>query len=825
MLILVTLAALLLATLGLCAVRTAPVVARWLALLAAVAFAVVGSLADRTEGREVAPRLGSAKLGGTSAAERTRMLAAAARSGPRADELTLVWEPSERQVPDVVLLADQPRSAVTPSLGARAVAPAGLPFAPGDVRIRAATRLLVGRPAMFEVEVVGLTGTLAAEVLVTDGVDAGYRDSIQVSAQATAVAFTPARAGSWTVSLQIICGEHRVNASGAFVVEEPSEVLVVDSGGVVAAALRAQGERVRESAGWPMDWREHDRIVLGRVLPRDQQAALARAVDDGTGLFVLAAAFGDDGSPLREILPVQPLPKQPRSGDGEGAGAGASSEAGQESDGAPPQPDAAKPPAEQVQEDPPEAPPPTKEPTPPRQPEAVGDTQGAKPVSKDPIEVDRHSVAMVLIVDRSGSMGDTLNNGLTKMSYAKTSALRTALALDVGDRVGVVSFGNRKEARVELPMTDALDDATIQDHIEKLTFHNEYTFLLSAVQRAHEMLRAERMAVKHVVVITDGEFRDQSQALRREAFLMRSKGKITLSIISMIDSLTQPGFKVRAQQLADEGRGLFLTTSNPSKVPVIVSSEVSRALSRVGRKPRGPGDRGDGPGQDQPTDPPEEPKPDKPDPDPVEDPPKPDEPEDDPEDDPEPAAAPEDAPSLTVRAVTDSPLLVPEPDEWPSLGSAVRSVAPLEARVLLVAGDEGWPLLAFANRGLGRVGAFAAELGGEDGREFRSAQAFPAWIAQWLAATTAADEAGEARDVHEVGEVLPPTTVPADIRWLTAVSGQPVVQISPEDVASPAGKRVVEQVAEWAPWLVVALLMLAIGERVASSFALRRGRS
>ena len=106
--------------------------------------------------------------------------------------------------------------------------------------------------------------------------------------------------------------------------------------------------------------------------------------------------------------------------------------------------------------------------------------------------------------------------------------------------------------------------------------------LLSAVQRAHEMLRAERMAVKHVVVITDGEFRDQSQALRREAFLMRSKGKITLSIISMIDSLTQPGFKVRAQQLADEGRGLFLTTSNPSKVPVIVSSEVSRALSRVG---------------------------------------------------------------------------------------------------------------------------------------------------------------------------------------------------------------------------------------------------
>ena len=77
MLIFVTLAALLLAALGLSLVRTAPAVARWLAMLAAVAFAVVVSLADRTEGRDVPPRWGRAQLGGTAADERTAMLSAA----------------------------------------------------------------------------------------------------------------------------------------------------------------------------------------------------------------------------------------------------------------------------------------------------------------------------------------------------------------------------------------------------------------------------------------------------------------------------------------------------------------------------------------------------------------------------------------------------------------------------------------------------------------------------------------------------------------------------------------------------------------------------
>ena len=180
---------------------------------------------------------------------------------------------------------------------------------------------------------------------------------------------------------------------------------------------------------------------------------------------------------------------------------------------------------------------------------------------------------------------------------------------------------------------------------------------------------------------------------------------------------------------------------------------------------------------------------------------------------------------LQVHQVTTSPLLAPEPNAWPSLGSAVRSEAPLESRVLLVAGDEGWPLLAYANRGLGRVGAFAAELSGAGGREFREASAFPGWLSQWLRATSAARDTVQSKDLREHGDIVPRAPVPADMRWLRRVGGGELSEPQPLVSDSTVGTTVFSQVAHAAPILLLILLLLAVGEHCVSRYALRRGRS
>lgn len=828
MLILTTIVALLLAALGLAAVRTAPALARWLALLAAVAFAVVVSLADNTAEREVAMRSQSADLAGTMQDTRTAMLLAAAAAGPRVSELQLRWQPSWRSPESAqssIAAGRDPRGA---ALGAVAIAPDSLPFAPSDVRIRAISELRVDRPALLEVEVLGLDQPLAAQISVQltapqtapssvqGGTATAYREELMVGATPASVAFTPTQAGSHEVALQIRIGDHEVLVSGGFDVAEPEEILVVDPSGVVAAALRVQGERVRESQLLPSDWSKHSRIVLGRALPVSEQQALVRAVYDGTGLFVLAGAFGADGSPLRELLPIRVLPDLPNDASGDGTSPGGDEQPGE-------QPPIVEPPV-----DPPVDPltdPPVDPPDQSEKPSNPGSTKNAKPISKDPIEVDKHSIAMVLVVDRSGSMGTKLRNGLTKMSYAKTSAWRTAQALDRGDRVGVVSFGDLQRARVELPMTDATDKGSVHAGIQKLAFFNEYTYLLKGLRLAHGMLANEQAAVKHVVVISDGEFNVQ-QSLRREAFLMSSRSKITVSIISIIDEHTDAGFQAKAKDIADDGGGMFIATANVEAVPVIVSGEVTRALQRVGRTPRTDGEGN----QPVPKPPEKEPDVNKPEE------PKPEQPEPSDGNEAKPQAR------LQVHAVTTSPLLEPEPNAWPTLGSAVRSEAPLESRVLLVAGNEGWPLLAYANRGLGRVGAFGAELSGDSGREFREASAFPGWLSQWLRATSPAENTVQSKDLREYGEVAPRAPVPADVRWLRRVGGgEPLTSDTASDTAaevlgtgleaarlegeSTVGTTVVRQVAHAAPILLLILLLLAIGEHCISRYALRRGRN
>ena len=758
---------LLLALCGLGLVRTATPAARWLAMLVALGFAVVAGLSDLTVERAVASRSQAVELDGDEKARRTAVLRAAARAGPKAQELKLRWRAGLR--------VDPPSAA----LGAETAAPAVMPFAPEDVRIRGAARPEVDRPAMFEIEVDGLQRGVAGELVLQDPDGDILRRQVTLGEGPTAASFTPAQPGLYEVSLVVVVGSHRVVVNGNFEVLPPQELLVVESTGVVAAALRAQGERVRDERAWPPDWRRHQRVVLGRDLNVSQQAALVEAVRDGLGLFVLGAAFGPEGAPLRAILPVRPLPQPAEDEAGDGVG-GDPSEAPL---------DSAEPPAM----------------PPPPPPDRIGDTDGAAPISKEPVEVDKHAIAMVLVVDRSASMGTPLANGLTKMGYAKTSALRTAQALSEGDRVGLVTFGDKGAGKIELPLTDAMQRAVVKQGIEQLVARQEWTYLLSGLRSAHAQLRDVDAAVKHVVVISDGEFQAQDLALTAEAAKMRAGSRISVSIIAVVSADTDPDFKAMVSQVASAGGGQPLLIDDPDKIVMVVSSEVTRALSRVGRKPDMPGD-GDEPPPDEPA------------------PPPPDEPEPRPLEEPAPSL-PEPPTPLPVFAVVESPLLQPEPVEWPALGAAVACEAPLDSRVLLVVGEQGWPLLSYANRGLGRVGAFAADLGGESGRAFREAADFPAWLAQWLAAVEVADLALQPEDVRVGGEVQPAAPVPSDLEYLRALGGGQPLAADALEAAEPGavGRDVVEQVSRLAPLLLALLILFAVAERWLSVRALRRG--
>ncbi len=740
--IVVVLVLLVVAAGGLLLRRQLAAPARWTAWSVALAFAAACLLLPESTWRSATAAPAGSELAGTVPAMRTRALTASAAAGPRASDVRLYWQ--RGAVP-----ADER------GLGALVAMPEPLPLQPDAIQVRCLGLASQGRPVLLEFVSPALATPIAGELRVlAEGVVVA-RGAIGAGDGAHTLEFVPKTAGVHRLEWAANVAGHELRAVGTLAIAPATPVLVVGGDAALAAALQVQGVDVVSLETLPESLEPFAAIVVSRPLGAAEQLILANAVRDGRGAFVLGPAFPAPGEPLAELLPVRPLPRATGTGrptaGGPGVGGG---DAGSK---------------------PPDGPP-------------RGDVGARTTPSAEPIVVDKRAIAMVLVVDRSGSMGERVGGGVTKMSLAKTSALRTAQALGEGDAVAVVTFGNKNQPVTVLPMTDAADLATVRAGIERLAHSAEQTFLLGGLRRAHELLQPSKAAVKHVVVITDGEFRiEEDVALGAEAHQMRSNG-MTLSMISIVDQNTDSQFLVVAERVTQDGGGQFFQVRDATAVPALVSAEVTRSLTRAGRAPKS-GDGG-GPGADGPRGAP----------------------------DPSPAPAPSppttERPRLVVRAVAQSALLIPEPATWPTLGDAVPATAPLDAQVLLIAGDDGWPLLAFSNRGLGRVGAFAADLAGEAGAEFRRETAFPARLASWVQHLLPSRLTSAPVPLLVEHLVTPPAPTPRDAEALAVLAGAAPVTPSAWPEPTPVWVREPATAADFAPWLIALLVLLAVVERL-----------
>jgi hypothetical protein len=585
-----------------------------------------------------------------------------------------------------------------------------------------------------------------------------------------------------------VIGATTIERRGRASVAAPPRVIVLEPSGVIAAALRAQGVVADAVTALPAALDESGCLILGAPLAVADQERLRAAVEGGLGLFALGPGLQQAGEPLRALWPVRV-----RAGSNGGRGD---------------RPDPTRPPepSHEPPRDPsPDAPPPADKPPDSRPPDSKppdGPRDQKPPIEPGgPVDVDKHAIAMVFVVDRSGSMGARLPGGATKMSFVKTSALRTAEVLGEGDAVAIVTFGSKDQGRVVLPLTAATDRAAVRAGVEGLAHAREYTYLLAGLRLARELLAPSRVAVRHVVVLTDGEYEASEQLpLRDLAAAMRRQG-MTVSVVSIVDRDTDPGFLANCEAFARDGGGLFLPVSDATRVPQLVSAEVVRALDRVGRRPARPAS-GDEPLADA-TPPPQPPPADRSPPTPQ--PPTP--------------GRPAEPQRLVVRAVAKSPLLLPDTVNWPVLLGASAEKAEFDAHVLLIAGDDGLPVLAYCNRGLGRVGVFAADLAGADGEEFRRDGAFPARLSQWVAATARA-VAAPAVDLLATTRVTPPAPTPAAVAQLRAASGSEPRPLGELRLPPPRTAFVHRsQVPAWAA--IAALLLVALA--TLEWWAVRRG--
>ena len=171
------------------------------------------------------------------------------------------------------------------------------------------------------------------------------------------------------------------------------------------------------------------------------------------------------------------------------------------------------------------------------------------------------SLAMVLVIDKSGSMGGI------KIELAKEAARSTVELLGPRDKIGVIAFDGSPFWITE--MHDASDKAFISNQVGTITASGG-TNLYPALQQAYFALTETTAKLKHVIVLSDGhstpgDWYGIANSMHSERITISTVGIGSGADMNMLGDLAKWG----------GGREYF--TQDPYNVPQIFAKETVTA--------------------------------------------------------------------------------------------------------------------------------------------------------------------------------------------------------------------------------------------------------
>jgi Ca-activated chloride channel homolog len=178
------------------------------------------------------------------------------------------------------------------------------------------------------------------------------------------------------------------------------------------------------------------------------------------------------------------------------------------------------------------------------------------------------SLAMVMIIDRSGSMDETTGESkAVKIELAKEAASLVVEQLDPKNEVGVLAFDT--EFSWVVPIQPAKNKDAILQQIATIKAGGGTT-LFPPLKEAYEAIYDRDAVLRHVLVLTDGEVEtaDFDGLVRR-----MQKDKITVSTVAVGDDADLKFLTNMARQ----GHGRFYYTNDAANVPRILAQETQLA--------------------------------------------------------------------------------------------------------------------------------------------------------------------------------------------------------------------------------------------------------
>lgn len=189
---------------------------------------------------------------------------------------------------------------------------------------------------------------------------------------------------------------------------------------------------------------------------------------------------------------------------------------------------------------------------------------------------ERQRVALLLVIDKSGSMALDPVDSISKIDMAKEAVQLAAGALLDGDEIAILAFNDRQQWIIRLTRIEGQDDRDrINASVNELDSDGG-TEIYPALDVGYDELSKSEADVRHIVLLSDGKSstgtRDSYTKLIEE---MQQTGT-TLSTIAIGDDADTD----LLQYLAEAGGGRYYHAQTPQDIPRLTLQEAQSAGSQ-----------------------------------------------------------------------------------------------------------------------------------------------------------------------------------------------------------------------------------------------------